>query len=240
MMLRRADGSVTAIDYRETAPAGATRDMYLTPEGELIKGEGSSLIRLSRLRCSRTVAGMAFALKEHGSGKLTWSQLIEPARKLAAEGFVVTQRTQRSLEDNQEMFAAYADSRRIFLRDGKLFREGEILKQPELAATLARLQKNGPREFYEGETARLIAEDMKRNGGLITADDLRGYTPKGARAIARQVSRARDHLDAAAILRRRRLAADAEHPRRLRPEEARPALIRQLPSPHRIDAARVR
>jgi gamma-glutamyltranspeptidase/glutathione hydrolase len=178
MMLRRADGTVTAIDYRETAPAAATRDMYLTPEGELIKGEGSSLIGYRASGVPGTVAGMALAQKEHGSGKLTWTQLIEPARKLATEGFVVTQRTQRSLEDNQEMFAAYADSRRIFLRDGKLFREGEILKQPELAATLARLQKNGPREFYEGETARLIAEDMKRNGGLITADDLRGYTPK--------------------------------------------------------------
>jgi gamma-glutamyltranspeptidase / glutathione hydrolase len=178
MMLRRADGSVTAIDYRETAPAAATRDMYLNPEGELIKGEGSSLIGYRASGVPGTVAGFAMAHKQYGSGKLTWSQLIEPARKLAADGFAVTHRTAQSLEHNQKMFANYADSRRIFLRDGKLYREGEILKQPELAATLTRLQKIGPREFYEGETARLIAEDMKRSGGTISTEDLRNYTPK--------------------------------------------------------------
>ena len=178
MMLRRADGSVTAIDYRETAPAAASRDMYLTPEGELIKGEGSSLIGYRASGVPGTVAGFAMAHKQFGSGKLMWSQLIEPARKLAADGFVVTHRTEQSLNQNAQMFADYADSRRIFLRDGKPFREGEVLKQPELAATLARLQKKGPREFYEGETARLIAEDMKQHGGLITAEDLRNYTPK--------------------------------------------------------------
>ena len=178
MMLRRADGTVTAIDYRETAPAAATPDMYLTPEGELIKGEGSSLIGYRASGVPGTVAGFAMAHKQHGSGKLTWTQLIEPARKLAADGFIVTHRTAQALEQNQQMFANYPDSRRIFLRDGKLYREGEILKQPELAATLSRLQKKGPREFYEGETARLIAEDMQRNGGLITVDDLRNYAPK--------------------------------------------------------------
>jgi len=109
---------------------------------------------------------------------MTWSQLIEPARKLAADGFVVTHRTERLLQTHQGILAPFADSKRIFLRDGKLPREGEVLKQPELAATFARLQKNGPREFYEGETARLISEDMERNGGLITREDLRGYEPK--------------------------------------------------------------
>ena len=178
MMIRRADGAVTAIDYRETAPAAATRDMFLTPEGELIKGEGSSLIGYRASGVPGTVAGMALALKQHGSGKLTWGQLIEPARKVAAEGFVVSHRTQQSLKENQSILSGYADSRRIFLRDGKLYREGETLKQPELAATLGRLQKKGPREFYEGETARLVVQDMQQNGGLITVDDLRGYAPK--------------------------------------------------------------
>lgn len=178
MMLRRADGSVTAIDYRETAPAAASRDMYLTPEGELIKGEGSSLIGYRASGVPGTVAGFAMAHKQYGSGKLTWAQLIEPARKLAADGFVAGHRTVGALADYQEMFANYPDSRRIFLRDGKLYREGEIMRQAELAATLARLQKKGPREFYEGETARLIAEDMQRNRGTITAVDLRNYAPK--------------------------------------------------------------
>lgn len=111
MMLRRSDGTVTAIDYRETAPAAATRDMFIGPDGELIKGEGSSLIGYRASGVPGTVAGMAMALKQHGSGKLTWSQLIEPARKLAADGFVVTQRTERVFADEQKMFAPYPESR---------------------------------------------------------------------------------------------------------------------------------
>jgi gamma-glutamyltranspeptidase/glutathione hydrolase len=121
---------------------------------------------------------MAFALKKYGSGKLTWTELIEPARKLAADGFAVTHRMEKMLQDNQKTLSPFEDSRRIFLRDGKLYREREILRQPELAATLARLQKKGPREFYEGETARLIAEDMERHHGLVTRDDLLGYAAK--------------------------------------------------------------
>ncbi len=178
MMIRRSDGTATAIDYRETAPAAATRDMYVGPDGELIKGEGSSTLGYRAAAVPGTVAGLALALKQYGSGKLTWSELIEPARKLAVDGFVVTHRTENWLEKYQAILSLFADSRRIFLREGKLYREGEILRQPELAATLGRLQKKGPREFYEGKTARLIAEDMQHNGGLITRQDLRDYTPK--------------------------------------------------------------
>ncbi|PYJ38286.1 MAG: gamma-glutamyltransferase [Verrucomicrobia bacterium] len=178
MMIRRSDGTATAIDYRETAPATATRDMYIRPDGELIKGEGSSLLGYRASGVPGTVAGMAFALRKYGSGKLTWSELIEPARKLAVDGFVVTHRTEKGLEKDQTILSPFADSRRIFLREGKLYREGEILRQPELADTLGRLQKKGPRDFYEGKTAQLIAEDMQHNGGLITRQDLRDYTPK--------------------------------------------------------------
>ncbi len=178
MMIRRSDGTATAIDYREMAPAAATRDMYVGPDGELIKGEGSSTLGYRAAGVPGTVAGLALALKQYGSGKLTWSELIEPARKLAVDGFVVTHRTENWLEKYQAILSLFADSRRIFLREGKLYREGEILRQPELAATLGRLQKKGPREFYEGKTARLIAEDMQHNGGLITRQDLRDYTPK--------------------------------------------------------------
>ena len=178
MMIRRSDGTATAIDYRETAPAAATRDMFVGPDGQLIKGEESSTLGYRAAGTPGTVAGLAFALKKYGSGKLTWAELIEPARKLAADGFPVSHRTANLFQDHQAILSPFADSRRIFLRDGKFYREGEILRQPELAATLARLQKKGPREFYEGETARLIAEDMKRSHGLITTEDLRAYTPK--------------------------------------------------------------
>jgi gamma-glutamyltranspeptidase / glutathione hydrolase len=177
MMIRRSDGTATAIDYREMAPAAATRDMYVGPDGEPIKGEGSSTLGYRAAGVPGTVAGMALALKQYGSGKLTWSELIEPARKLAVDGFVVTHRTEKQFEDRQAILSPFADSRRIFLRDGKLYREGEILRQPELATTLGRLQKKGPREFYEGKTAQLIAEDMQHNGGLIVRQDLHDYTP---------------------------------------------------------------
>ena len=178
MLIRRHDRTATAIDYRETAPAAATRDMFIGADGELRKGDESSVLGYRAAGVPGTVAGMALALKKYGSGKLTWAELIEPARKLAADGFFVTHRTEKLLRDHQDILSPFADSRRIFLRDGKLFHEGELLRQPDLAATLARLQKNGPREFYEGETARLIAADMKEHRGLITRDDLREYAPK--------------------------------------------------------------
>jgi gamma-glutamyltranspeptidase/glutathione hydrolase len=178
MMIRQSDGRATVIDYRETAPKAATQDMFVGPDGELIKGDESSLVGYRAAGVPGTGAGMAVALKKYGSGKLTWAELIEPARKLAADGFIVSHRTEKLLADHRDILAPFVDSRRIFLRDGKLYREGEILRQPDLAATLSRLQKKGPREFYEGETARLIVDDMRQHRGLITADDLREYTPK--------------------------------------------------------------
>ncbi len=177
-MIRQSNGLATAIDYREMAPMAATRDMFVGPDGQLLKGEDSSVLGYRAAGVPGTVAGMAMALKKYGSGKLTWAELIEPARKLAVDGFIVTHRTEKLLADHQEILSPFADSRRIFLRDGKLYREGETLRQPELAATLERLQKKGPREFYEGETARLVAEDMRQHHGLITTEDLRDYTPK--------------------------------------------------------------
>lgn len=178
MLIRQHEGSTIAIDYRETAPAAATREMFLRPDGELITGPGSSVLGYRAAGVPGTVAGMALALKKYGSGKLTWAELIEPARKVAMDGFIVTNRTAKLFADYQETLGGFTDSRRIFLRDGKLFREGELLRQPDLAATLDRLQKKGPREFYEGETARLIAADMSEQHGLITGEDLREYTAK--------------------------------------------------------------
>jgi gamma-glutamyltranspeptidase/glutathione hydrolase len=177
MLIRLSDGRTTAIDYRETAPAAASRDMYLDARGELIRGEGSSTEGYRAVGVPGTVAGMALAHKKYGSGKLTWAQLIEPARRLASRGFPVSQLLERSLRTNAKLLL-YSDSRRIFQRDGQFFAEGETLRQPELAATFARMQRHGAREFYEGRTARLIAADMQRNRGLITLEDLRRYTAR--------------------------------------------------------------
>ncbi|HJR06112.1 MAG TPA: gamma-glutamyltransferase [Pyrinomonadaceae bacterium] len=177
MLIRLRDGRTTAIDYREMAPQAATRNVYLDSQGNLIKGEGSSTVGYRAAGVPGTVAGMALALKKYGSGRLTWAQLAEPARQLAANGFTISNNLARSLHGN-ELLASYADSKRIFLNNGRYLKEGDTLRQPELAATFARLQRGGAREFYEGETARLIAEDMKRHKGLMTLADLRGYEAK--------------------------------------------------------------
>lgn len=178
MMIRLKNGKTTAIDYREMAPAAATRNIYLDQSGNLMKGEGGSLLGYRAVGVPGTVRGMELALKKYGSRKLTWAQLIEPARRLAIDGFTVSSSLASALAKKKDQFDRYEDSRKIFLNGGKLYQEGEVLRQPDLAATLARLQRNGAREFYEGTTARLIAADMKRHNGLITLEDLRGYVAK--------------------------------------------------------------
>src|ERR1051325_3293592 len=178
MMIRLHDGRSTAIDYREMAPAAAHRDVYLDKNGKLIEGEGGSLVGYRAAGVPGTVRGMELALKKYGSGKLTWAQLVEPARRLAAEGFTVTYSLARSLHGNREYLEKYPETKRIYLKGGKFYNEGETFQQPELAATFARLQRSGPNEFYEGETARLIVADMKRHNGLMTMDDLHGYVAK--------------------------------------------------------------
>jgi gamma-glutamyltranspeptidase / glutathione hydrolase len=178
MMIRLRDGRATAIDYREMAPARATRNIYLDETGELIKGEGSSTLGYRAAGVPGTVRGMELALRKYGSGRLKWRELIEPAHRLAAGGFPVSFNLARSLRDTRDTLGLYEESRRIFLNDGKLFREGDTLRQPELAATLSRLMIRGPVEFYEGRTARLIVEDMRRRGGLMTLEDLRSYQVK--------------------------------------------------------------
>src|ERR1051326_9160393 len=157
MMIGLKDGRSTAIDYREMAPAAAHRNVYLDENGNLIEGEGGSLVGYRAAGVPGTVRGMELALKKYGSGKLTWSQLLEPARLLAANGFTVTYELARSLKGSDDYLSKYAETKRIYLRGGNFYKEGEVFRQPELAATFARVQRSGPNEFYEGETARLIA-----------------------------------------------------------------------------------
>jgi gamma-glutamyltranspeptidase/glutathione hydrolase len=177
MMIRMRNGKTVAIDYREMAPAAAHRNVYLDKDGNLIKGEGSSTVGYRASGVPGTVAGMELAVNRYGSGKLTWSQLLEPARRLAAEGFPMGYILARSLRGN-DYLSTYPETRRIFLRNGNFYNDGEIFRQPELAATLSRLQRSGPKEFYQGQTATLIVEDMKRHNGLITMEDMRAYVAK--------------------------------------------------------------
>src|SRR5689334_23434060 len=131
MMIRLKDGRTTAIDYREMAPASAHRDVYLDKNGNLIEGEGGSLVGYRAAGVPGTVRGMELALKKYGSGKLTWNQLIEPARQLAANGFTVTYELARSLKGDDEYLSKYPETKRIYLRDGNFYKEGEIFRQPE-------------------------------------------------------------------------------------------------------------
>ncbi|HYI07696.1 MAG TPA: gamma-glutamyltransferase [Thermoanaerobaculia bacterium] len=174
MLIRKADGSTEALDYRERAPLAATRDMYLDASGKVVPG--LSTVGYKAVGVPGTVAGLALAHRRHG--KLPWADLVEPARKLAAEGFEVNYHLAKSLRANStvERMKNFPDSRRIFQRDGRFYEMGETFVQPELAAVLARI-KASPRDFYEGETAKLLAADMKASGGIITLEDLRTYEP---------------------------------------------------------------
>jgi gamma-glutamyltranspeptidase/glutathione hydrolase len=185
MMIRLKNGKTTAIDYREMAPAAATRNIYLNKNGNLIEGEGGSLVGYRAAGVPGTVRGMELALKRYGSGKLTWAQLIEPARRLAV-GFTVTNNLARSLRGNNDYLSQYPETRRIYLNGGKFYNEGDVFRQPDLAATFARLQSSGPNEFYEGQTATLIVNDIKRHNGLMTLADLRGYAAKERQPVSGQ------------------------------------------------------
>jgi len=177
MLIRLADGHSYVIDYREAAPDRAHRDMFLDSLGKLIPDASTEGYMASGV--PGTVAGFGMALEKFGS--MQWRQVLEPARRFAAEGFPVSYELAKDLESYKTRLTKFPDSRRIFLKDGKLFNEGDTLKQPDLARTLMRLQENGPREFYDGLTARLITDDMKANGGLVRGEDLKNY-----KAILRQ------------------------------------------------------
>src|SRR5690348_1960014 len=174
MLVRLADGRTAFFDYREVAPGKATRDMYIGADGKLDKE--LSVIGYKSVAVPGTVAGLELALKTYG--KLKLADVMVPAIHLAEDGFPISEKMARQLEDQREYLQEFAVSRRIFLNDGKMFKAGDTFKQPELAATLKRIAKNGAAEFYRGETARIIADDMQRMGGLISLEDLANYQPK--------------------------------------------------------------
>jgi gamma-glutamyltranspeptidase/glutathione hydrolase len=183
MMIRLKNGKTTAIDYREMAPATATRNLYLDKNGNLIQGEGGSVVGYRAAGVPGTVRGMELALKKYGSGKLGWAQLIEPARRLA-NGFTVTYELARSLRGNNDYLSQYPETKRIYLNDGRFYNEGDTFRQPDLAATFARLQRSGPNEFYGGQTAQMIVADVKRHNGLITLADMENYVAKERQPVS--------------------------------------------------------
>lgn len=178
MLIRRKNGETFAIDYREMAPKAAGRDVFVDAAGNLIKGEGSSTVGYRASGVPGTLAGFDLAYTKYGSGRIEWADLVRPARMLAASGYVLSNRLAELFKSYEGTLSQYEDSKRIFLNDGKFYAEGDLFRQPDLAATLSRIERQGAREFYTGRTARMIADDMKAHGGLITLDDLKNYRPK--------------------------------------------------------------
>jgi gamma-glutamyltranspeptidase/glutathione hydrolase len=174
MLVRLANGRTQFVDYREIAPGKASRDMYLKPDGTV--DPEASIVGYRSVGVPGTVAGLALAQKTYG--KLTLPQVMAPAIRLAENGFPVSNRFAGLLRDSSSTLEQFPRSRRIFLKDGAHYQIGQIFRQPELAATLRRIAKNGPDEFYKGQTARDLANEMQRHGGLITLGDLAKYKPK--------------------------------------------------------------
>ncbi|MEL6666705.1 MAG: gamma-glutamyltransferase [Pseudomonadota bacterium] len=161
------DESVIAIDFRETAPAGATRDMYLDEQGNV----DNQLSQYSRLSAGvpGTVMGLLDALEQHGT--MSRGEVLQPAIRLAAEGFPVSYALANSLESNRETFSADESSVTYFL--GR--QAGNLLVQSDLAETLMRIEKDGVDGFYAGQTADLIVAEMQQGTGVMTLEDLSNY-----------------------------------------------------------------
>jgi gamma-glutamyltranspeptidase / glutathione hydrolase len=173
LLLRTSDGHSTFIDYREKAPLAATETMYQDAKGDIIPEASlqSSVIGYRSIATPGSVAGMVYAERKYG--KLGLKQVMAPAVKLAADGFVLTDEEAHELSDPD--LAKFAESKRIFQRDGHLYKDGETFKQPELARTLERIAAD-PDDFYHGKIAHELVKDLHKGGGLLTLDDLAQYS----------------------------------------------------------------
>ncbi len=168
-MLARMDGKAVFLDFREVAPAAATRDMYLDAKGAVI--EGASFTGHRAVGVPGTVAGLWAAHRKYGTKP--WADLLSTAIALAEMGFMVPAQLETDLRDELPRVAGTANLARYF---GDLH-AGHMFRQPELAATLRRIAADGPDGFYRGETAGMLLAEMRQGGGLITAGDLENYRP---------------------------------------------------------------
>jgi gamma-glutamyltranspeptidase/glutathione hydrolase len=171
MVIRFPDGAATTFDFREKAPLASFPEMFLDENGEY-----SSDIHHNSHRAvgvPGTVAG--FALAHDRMGSQPWADLVRPAVDLARNGFEVSAGLAQSLEWVLPRMSPYPASVSAFSKEGTPYRAGEVLRQPDLASTLERVMNQGRDGFYMGETARLLAREMERGGGLITEEDLAVY-----------------------------------------------------------------
>jgi gamma-glutamyltranspeptidase/glutathione hydrolase len=177
MLIREKNGKAHFLDYREMAPAAATRDMYLDAEGKIIPGASTSGYKSSGVPGS--VAGMVYAQQHYG--KLTLAEDMAPAIRFATEGFALMAPEAAMIQSTKKL-SQYPASKTIYHRGGDFYKAGEVFKQPELAATLTTISKD-PSTFYKGAMAQKIAAFEQANGGIITADDLAHYVVKDREPI---------------------------------------------------------
>jgi len=171
MVYRKNDGEIGALDYREKAPLAASRDMYLDKEGSIIKGK--STIGATSVGVPGTVAGVFKAQEKFGL--LSVKEILSPVIALAKKGVTVTKKQEDRIKKFKKAFETVNSQRILFLRDWK---EGDIIKYKALAITLERISKNGRDEFYKGKTAKVLAQFIQDNGGIITEEDLAKYEAK--------------------------------------------------------------
>ncbi|NEV00745.1 gamma-glutamyltransferase [Bradyrhizobium uaiense] len=163
-----------AIDYRETAPQAATRDMFLNADGK--PDPDKSRNYALAIGVPGTVAGLALALEKYGSGKFTLAQILKPAIDLARDGFIVTDDTSDTLSDMYRRMSRWPNSAKTFSHaDGTPLREGDRLIQGDLAGVLTAIAEQGPRGFYEGAVAEKLVSGIKNAGGIFTLEDLKSY-----------------------------------------------------------------
>ena len=173
LVLRQSNGAIASLDYRETAPARANRDMYLDAQGNVVPN--LSIEGHLAAGVPGTVDGMVKAHQKYGS--LPWEKLVQPAVNLAANGFSITEKEAGGLNRNQSRFLQFNDSSSAFIRSSA-WKAGDLLVQQDLGQTLMRIRDNGRAGFYEGETARLLVAEMEEGKGFISAEDLRSYDAK--------------------------------------------------------------
>jgi gamma-glutamyltranspeptidase/glutathione hydrolase len=177
MIIHSADRKEdVAIDYRETAPAATTRDIFLGADGkpDIAKSRDSAL----GIGIPGTVAGLTLALEKYGSGRLTLADVLKPAIELAVKGTLITDDSADTLPEWHERLAKWPSSAKIFSRaDGSSLREGDTLVQSDLAATLTAISEQGPRGFYQGPVAEKLVKSIGDAGGIMTLDDFKSYQP---------------------------------------------------------------
>jgi gamma-glutamyltranspeptidase/glutathione hydrolase len=174
MLIHLASGEDVAIDYRETAPAAAARDMFLGDDGK--PDPKKSRDQALGIGVPGTVAGLALALERYGSGRLSLAELLAPAIALARDGFTVEDDIADTLPQWQRRLLQWPASRKVFARDdGTLLRRGDRLIQSDLAATLQAIAARGASGFYDGEVAERLIAAIRANGGILTRDDLKSY-----------------------------------------------------------------